>query len=159
MISTRIQLYSFAAQGTYNARAVSTLSDESFFSDLVRYDKESHGYPKGTNVGHVFGRVVLINHFKHKKDKNYYLATTIKLKYEIKLADDNFSRFIRESAYHYEGMYRDHFFDFPNILKSNRVRCDDITSGLAVLHTSGGVRCWHKTIEADLLSEYMVDIK
>ena len=110
MISTRIQLYSFAAQGTYNARAVSTLSNKSLFSDLVRYDKESHGYPKGTNVGRVFGRVVLINHFKHKRDKNYYLAATIKLKYKIKLADDNFSRFICESAYNYEGMYRDHFF-------------------------------------------------
>ena len=77
MISTRIQLYTFAQDGTYNARSVSTLSNESFFSDLVRYDKESHGYPKGTNVGRVFGRVVLINHFKHKRDKNYYLAATI----------------------------------------------------------------------------------
>ena len=66
MISTRIQLYTFAQDGTYNTRSVSTLSNESFFSDLVRYDKESHGYPKGTNVGRVFGRVVLINHFKHK---------------------------------------------------------------------------------------------
>ena len=51
MISTRIQLYTFAQDGTYNARSVSTLSNESFFSDLVRYDKESHGYLKGTNVG------------------------------------------------------------------------------------------------------------
>ena len=66
LISTRIQLYQFAAEGTYNARAVSTLSNESFFSDLVRYDKESHGYLKGTNISRVFGRVVLINHFKHK---------------------------------------------------------------------------------------------
>ena len=45
------------------------------------------------------------------------------------------------------------FFDFPNVLKSHRVRRDDITSGLAALRTSGGVRRWHKTIEADLLSE------
>ena len=66
MISIRIQLYTFVQDGTYNARSVLTLSNESFFSDLVRYDKESHGYPKGTNVGRVFGRVVLINHFKHK---------------------------------------------------------------------------------------------
>ena len=153
LISTRIQLYSFSAEGTYNARAVSTLSNESFFSDLVRYDKESHGYPKGSNVGRVFGRVVLINHFKHKRDKNYYLATTIKSKYEIKLAECNYSRFIRESAYHFKGMFRDHFFDFPNKIKSQRVRRDDITTGLAALKTSGGVRRWHKTIEADLMPE------
>ena len=49
-ISMHIQLYYFSSNGTYNARSVSTLSNESFFSDLVRYDKESHGYPKGTNV-------------------------------------------------------------------------------------------------------------
>ena len=53
VISTRIQLYYFARGGTYNARAVSTLANESFFADLVRYDKESHGYPKGTNVSRV----------------------------------------------------------------------------------------------------------
>ena len=92
-----------------------------FFSDLIRYDKESHGYLKGSNVGRVFGRVVLINHFKHKRDKNYYLAATIKSKYEIKLAKCNYSRFIRESVYHFKGMFRDHFFDFPNEIKSQRV--------------------------------------
>ena len=121
MISMRIQLYAFASEGTYNARSVSTLSNKSFFSDLVQYDKESHGYPKGTNVGRVFGRVVLINHFKHKRDKNYFLAVTIKSKYEIKLADVNFRRYIRESCYHYDGMFHDHFFDFLNVLKSQRV--------------------------------------
>ena len=46
VISTRIQLYYFARGGTYNARAVSTLANESFFADLVRYDKESHGILK-----------------------------------------------------------------------------------------------------------------
>ena len=50
-------------------------------------------------------------------------------------------------------MYRDHFFDFPNQIKSQRVCHNDITMGLAALRTSGGVRCWHKTIEADLLPE------
>ena len=153
MISTQIQLYTFAKEGMYNARSVSTLSNESFFADLVRYDKKSHSYPKGTNVGRVFGRVVLINHFKHKRDKNYYLAATIKSKYEIKLADVNHRRLIRENAYHYSGMFRDHFFNFPNQLKLQRVCRDDITTGLAALRTSGGVRRWHKTIESDILPE------
>ena len=86
-ISTQIQLYYLSRNLTYNARAVSTLSNESFFSDLVRYDKESHGYPKGVNVCKVFGRVVLINFFKHKCNKNYFLSATVKGKYEIKLAE------------------------------------------------------------------------
>ena len=42
MISTRIQLYSYSRDKTYNARAVSMLTSESFFADFVRYDKESH---------------------------------------------------------------------------------------------------------------------
>ena len=121
MISTRIQLYSETCDGTYNARAVSTLANESFFSDLVRYDKESHGYPKGTNVSRVFSRVVLINHFKHKPDKNYCLSATIKPKYEIKLADAHNEQLIRERLYMHTGIYRNHFFDFPNMLRSQRI--------------------------------------
>ena len=66
------------------------LANESFFDDLVRYDKESHGYQKGSNVSRVFGHVVLINYFKHKCDKNYVLSATIKGKYDIKLAEDDF---------------------------------------------------------------------
>ena len=93
-ISTCIQLYYLSQSLTYNARSVSTLSNESFFADLVRYDKESHGYPKGVNVRKVFGRVVLINYFKHKRDRNYFLSATVKSKYEVKLAEHNYRRFI-----------------------------------------------------------------
>ena len=153
-ISTCIQLYCETKTGTYNARAVSTLANESFFADLVRYDKESHGYPKGTNVSRVFfGRVVLINHFKHKRDKNYFLSATIKSKYEIKLAEESKEQLMCESLFNHNGIYRNHFFDFPNVLKSQRVRRADITTGLAVLRTTDGVRRWFKTVEANILSE------
>ena len=141
-ISTRIQLYAFSNGNTYNTRAVSTLANESFFLDLVRYDKESQGYPKGPNVSHVFGRVVLLNHFKHKQNKNYFLSTTIKNKYEIKLADNDRQRYITESAYEYNGFYRNHFFDYLNMLKSHRVRRDYIMMGIAALQTTDGVRRW-----------------
>ena len=97
---------------------MSTLSNESFFADLVRYDKESHGYPKAVNVCKVFGRVVLINYFKHKWDRNYFLSATVKSKYEVKLAEHNYHCFIRETAYNHNGFYRDNFFDFPNELHS-----------------------------------------
>ena len=69
----------FSYDATYNSRAMLSLANESFFADLVRYDKESHSYPKGPNVSRVFGRVELINHFKHKSDKNYFLSTTIRI--------------------------------------------------------------------------------
>ena len=152
-ILTRIQLYSYTNCGTYNACAISTLANESFFVDLVCYDKESHGYPKGTNVSHVFGRVVLINHFKHKHDKNYYLSTTIKSKYEIKLAENDEKRYDEENVDQFTGMYRNHLFDYPNELKSHRVRRDDITTRLAALHNTDGVCRWFRTIESDILPE------
>ena len=141
-ISTCIQLYRYTNCGTYNACAVSTLANESFFVDLVRYDKESHGYPKGTNVSRVFGRVVLINHFKHKRDKNYYLSATIKSKYEIKLAEKDEKRYDEENVDQFTGMYRNHLFDYPNDLKSHRVRRDDITTRLAALRNTDGVCRW-----------------
>ena len=50
-------------------------------------------------------------------------------------------------------MFRDHFFDFPNELKSQQVQRDDITTGLSALCTTGGVRHWFKMIESDLLPE------
>ena len=152
-ISMCIQLYYYTKDGTYNARAVSTLSNESFFSNLVRYDKESHSYPKGMNVSRVFGCVVLINHVKHKWDKKYYLTAMIKNKYEIKLAESSFSRYLRETAFHYKGLYHDHFFDFPNQLKSQQVRRDDMTTGLAALRNTDGVCRWFRTVKADILPE------
>ena len=152
-ISTRLQLYYLSNSLTYNARSVSTLSNESFFADLVHYDKESHGYPKAVNVCEVFGRVVLINYFKHKRDRNYFLSATVKSKYEVKLAEHNYHRFIRETAYNHSGFYRDNFFDFPNELHSQRVRRDDITTGLSALRTTPGVRVFFRTNEHNILPE------
>ena len=60
---------------------------------------------------------------------------------------------MRESAFHYNGLYRDHFFDFLNILKSQRVRRNDITTDLSALRNTDGVRRWFRTVEADILPE------
>ena len=79
-ISTRIQLFRFAEGGSYNMWAVSTLANESFFADLVQMEKEGKGYPKACNIGCVMGQVVLLNHYKHKCDKNYSLGATKKKK-------------------------------------------------------------------------------
>ena len=150
-ISTRIQLYYLSSNLTYNATAVSTLSNKSFFADLVCYDKESHRYPKGVNVHKVFRRIVLINFFKHKHDRNYFLSATVKGKYEIKLAEHNHRKYIRENSFNYMGLYKNHFFDFPNELTSHRVRRDDITTGLAALRTNPGVRIFFKTNEGNIM--------
>ena len=99
------------------------------------------------------GRVVLINYFKHKWDRNYFLSATVKGKYEVKLAENNIRRYRRETAFNHQGLYRDHFFDFPNELQSHRVRRDDITTGLASLRTNPGIRVFFHTNEQTILPE------
>ena len=77
----------------------------------------------------------------------------IKGKYDIKLAEDDFQRYVTECASHHKGLFKNHFFDYPNQLKSHRVRRDDITTGIAALRNTDGVRRWFRTVEGDLLSE------
>ena len=39
------------------------------------------------------------------------------------------------------------------MLKSHRVRRDDIMMGIAALRTTDGVRRWYRTVEGDILLE------
>ena len=69
-IATRISLYSLSTDGTYNAQNISTLANESFFSDINRWDKEGlNSYPKAVNMPKVIGKIVSLNSFKHRTDK------------------------------------------------------------------------------------------
>ena len=108
---------------------------------------------RGQMFQEFFGVLCLINHFKHKSDKNYFLSATIKSKYEIKLAKEDHIRYVTETSFNHNGMYKNHFFDFPNQLKSQCVRRDDITTGIAALRNTDGVRRWFRTVEGDILSE------
>ena len=86
-ICTRIQLYDIAFNETYNNRAISTLTNDSFFSDMERLDKESRAYPKACNIPKIFGRVVKLNYFKHLPEKNWFLTATHKGTYPKHLAE------------------------------------------------------------------------
>ena len=153
-ISTRIQLYECAHDRTYNTRAVSTLANESFFSDLVQLEREGKGYPKACNIGRVMGEVVLLNHYKHKCDKNYSLGATKKRKYPVHHALEDKARYNSETVDSHVGMYRDHYFDYPDLHKSNRVRKRDITTGLQSLRSVSSIRTkFYKTDESQILAE------
>ena len=152
-ISTCIELYGYAQDGTYNTRSVSTLANESFFADLVRLDKEGKGYPKASNIGQVMGRVVMLNHFKHKHDKVYFLAPTLKPKYPPHLADEDTERISNENLDNFNGIYRDHYFDLKDTHKSQRCRREDITTGLQALRGVNGVRAYFKVNESRILPE------
>ena len=153
MISTRIQMYDYCTNGSYNARAVSTLANESFFADLVRLDKDGKGYPKACNVGKVIGRVVMLNYFKHKRNKNYVLTATLKPKYPPQLAEDERQRLETETAEDHHGIYRDNVFDLTDAHKSQRCRRSDITTGINPQRGVVGVRTYYKVDESKILPE------
>ena len=66
-INTHIQLYQYAHGNTYNVHSISTLANESFFSDLTQLDKESPFYPKACNIPKLVGKVVQLNYYKHRQ--------------------------------------------------------------------------------------------
>ena len=133
---------------TYNSRAVSTLTNESFFSDMGRMDKESRAYPKACNVSKIFGRVVTLNYFKHLPEKKWFLTMTHKGTYPEHLADIH-----REEILDQEGFYCNHFFDYPDERSSQRCWRSDISRGTQPLRFSGGVRKFYRGDESKILPE------
>ena len=99
------------------------------------------------------GRVVLLNHFKHKRNKNYHLTATLKPKYPPHLAEEDEDRLQKEDITCYEGVYRDNFFDCKNERKSQHCRREDITTGLQALRGVSGVRAYFKVNESKILPE------
>ena len=150
-ICTRIQLYKFAHNRTYNCRAVSTLANESFFSDMGRLDKESRSYPKACNVPKIFGRVVTLNYYKHLPEKNWFLTTTHKGTYPAHLAEHNEKEY--DDGGDGDNFYKNHFFDFPDDHTSQRCRRADISRGTQPLRFAGGVRKFFRGDESRILPE------
>ena len=69
------------------------------------------------------------------------------------MAKEDHICYVTETSFNHSGMYKNHFFDFPNQLKSQHVRRDDITTGIAALRNTDGVQQWFRTVEGDILSE------
>ena len=147
-ICTRIQLYSRAHNKTYNSRAISTLANESFFSNMVRLDKESRSYPKACNIPKIFGRVVTLNYYKHLPEKTWYLTAMHKGTYPKHLAEIHTQDIIQQ-----DGFYVNHFFDYPDDRDSQRCRRCDISRGTQPLRFAGGVRKFYRGDESKILPE------
>ena len=144
-ICTHIQLYSIAHNQTYNSRAISTLVNESFFSDMVRMDKESRSYPKACNIPKIFGRIVTLNYYKHLPEKNWFLTATHKGTYPEHLAECH-----TEDMENQDGFYVNHFFDYPDEQDSQRCRHYDISRGTQPLRF---VRKFYRGDESRILPE------
>ena len=103
---------------------------------------QSHSYASGT-CGDLIRSAILPRFLVHFQTVCFHL----------RIADNNIRRYRQETAFNHQGLYRDHFFDFPNELQSHRVRRDDITTGLASLRTNPGVRVFFRTNEQTILPE------
>ena len=152
-ISTRIALFEEAAQQCYNQRAVSTLANESFFSDMCRLDRTGGRYMKSTSVGKIISKAVLINHYKHKPNKSYALCTSTRGTYPVHLSINSLECLILQDDGVQRSCFKNHFFDFPDEHKSHRCRRDDITTGMECLRCMDGVRQHHRTDESKILAE------
>ena len=71
-----LALYQICGEDSYNHRAVSTLCNESFNSDLLRIDKDGTSAPKAANIVKIMAKVVVVNALKHSTEKGYHLLMT-----------------------------------------------------------------------------------
>ena len=60
-ISTRFTLFHLSSTHSYNARAISTLAVESFFSDLNRFEFSGLGAPKLVDILKLITHIVHVN--------------------------------------------------------------------------------------------------
>ena len=138
-ISTCIFLYKFSIQNNYNTRSVSTLANESFFSDLTRMDQNGCYYPKACNIESIMGRVVTLNYFKHKPEKHFHLTTTTHGTYPVHHLEADAQDLQTQTSENVDTIFRNNFFDYEDTHKSHCVCKTDISKGNAPQHCGAGV--------------------
>ena len=106
--------------------SISTLANESFFSDLTRLDKESPFYPKACNIPKLVGKVVQLNYYKHKANKSYSLQPTAKGTYPVHVFDQE----LTSETGNTQHIYKNHFFDIVDTHTSYRPYKTDLSTGL-----------------------------
>ena len=74
-VSMRIILYHLTPKKTYNHRALSTLSVESFFSDLSAMANSNTGIPLTDNIPRYLAKVTQLNSIKHDPTKYVHLGS------------------------------------------------------------------------------------
>ena len=125
-INTHIQLYKYANGNMYNTHSISTLTNESFFSDLTQLDQELPFYPKACNIPKLVGKVVQLNYYKHKANKPYSLQPTSKGTYPVHVFDEEVTSEICNTQH----VYKNHFFDIVDTHTSYRSCKTDLSTAL-----------------------------
>ena len=74
-VSMHIILYHLTPKKTYNHHALSTLSVESFFSDLSAMANSNTGIPLTANIPRYLAKVTQLNSIKHDPTKYVHLGS------------------------------------------------------------------------------------
>ena len=138
-ISTCIFLYKFSIENNNNTRSVSTLANESFFSDLTHMDWNGCYYPKACNIESIMGRVVTLNYFKHKPEKHFHLTTTTHGTYPVHHLEADAQDLQTQTSENVDTVFRNNFFDYEDTHKSHHVHKTDISKGNAPQHCDAGI--------------------
>ena len=90
-ISTRFTLFHLSDTHSYNARAISTLAVESFFSDLNRFEFSGLGAPKSVDIPKLITHIVHVNTTKHDPKRGFEFTTSTRDNYPCYLLTSNVS--------------------------------------------------------------------
>ena len=88
-ISTRFTLFHLSSTHSYNARAISTLAVESFFSDLNRFELSGLGAPKSVDILKLITHIVHVNTTKHDPKCGFEFTTSTRDYYPCYLLSSN----------------------------------------------------------------------
>ena len=79
-ISTRMQIFALSLTPV-NQRSISTLSIESFFSELTNMEFSGLGCPKAVDIPRLISHVTELNNIRHELDRGFLLHTTNRAAY------------------------------------------------------------------------------
>ena len=88
-ISTRFTLFHLSSTHSYNARAISTLAVESFFSDLNRFEFSGLGAPKSVDIPKLITHIVHVNTTKHDPKRGFQFTMSTRENYPCYLLSSN----------------------------------------------------------------------
>ena len=79
-LSTRKQIFALSPT-TVNQRSISTLSIESFFSELTNMEFSGLGCPKAVDIPRLISHVTELNNIRHELDRGFLFHTTNRAAY------------------------------------------------------------------------------
>ena len=148
-IWARLMIYGEVGNKSFNNRAVSTLVNESFNSDLLRIDREGTAAPKGVNIPKLISKVIVVNKLKHvdDKEKGFHFVTTNENVYPVHV-QQQLPLVSRQDPL---AVFPNHAFDLKDVAHpTSRMQAKDVSRSMQPLRGVQNVRV-HYTVNESLM--------